>query len=130
MPPSPLLALPPDVFQIILVDSNPDHMAKGEVDTFLHVMMDDHTQDQHSAATILALLRSQLAGVRVAGCLTFWEDFVPLAAMVAEGLNLSHATPFKAAMNAKSKALTQSVLRSQDRRRSTACHHASSSAPL
>ena len=97
------------------MDSNPDHWARREVAEFLNVDMDDHTQDRQHAVTIVTRLTSQLPGVRVDGCLTFWEDFVPLAALVAEGLNLRHAASFRAAMNAKCKARTLSVLRSKGR---------------
>ena len=38
---------------------------------------------------------------------------MPLAALVAEGLNLDHCPSFRAALNAKSKARTQSVLLQQ-----------------
>ena len=76
----------------------------------MHVEMDDHQQDREHARAIISLLTSRLPGVRVAGCLTFWEDFVPLAALVAEGLNLRHAVSYRGAMNAKSKALTHGVL--------------------
>ncbi|XP_070174693.1 carnosine synthase 1-like [Littorina saxatilis] len=99
--------------KVILVDSNPDHPARSEVHTFLYVNMVDHTQDKQHAKTILGLLAAQLPGVQPDGCLTFWEDCVSLAALVGEGLNLTHTPSFRAAMNAKSKVLTQSVLWAQ-----------------
>ena len=107
------LPLYPAVCQIILVDSDPDHWARREVAEFLQVDMDDHTQDRQHAVTIVTRLTSQLPGVRVDGCLTFWEDCVPLAALVAEGLNLRHAASYGAAMNANCKGRTLSVLGSK-----------------
>ena len=100
------------------MDADPDHWAKHDVDTFLHVDFANHTQDQQHAETILAKLSALLPHgdhhrPLVDGCLTWWEDCVPLAALVAEGLNLHHCPSYRAALNAKSKARTQSVLLEQ-----------------
>ena len=92
-----------------MVESEPHHYAKMDVHMFLHVDVEDHTRDAEHANTITMLLHQQQVG-QVHGCLAFWEDHVPLAALVAEKLQLSHAPSYRAALNAKSKYLTHSVL--------------------
>lgn len=97
-------------YQIVLVDSNTDHIAKKHVFSFLHYPMADHTRDEEHAAGIMKLLEKAHPGITIDGCLAFWEDCVPLAAMMAEVLELNHLPGMQAARNAKSKALTQQVL--------------------
>jgi hypothetical protein len=66
-----------------MVDSNPDHPAKNDVFRFIHLDTSDHSIDEEHAQTIMRLVREALPGVRIDGCLTFFEDCVPLAAMVS-----------------------------------------------
>ncbi|PVD37014.1 hypothetical protein C0Q70_04007 [Pomacea canaliculata] len=94
--------------KVVLVDSNPNHMAKKLVEKFLHHDITDHTRDIEHAEVIIARVKSEVG--QVDGCLTFWEDCVPLASLVAEGLNLPHTPPCTAAMAAKSKVSTMKVL--------------------
>lgn len=96
--------------KIVLVDSNPDHMAKDHVFSFLVYNLSDHTRDEEHAKGILKLLQETHPGLHMDGCLTFWEDCVPLAALMGEMLELHHLPSLQAARNAKSKMLTQQVL--------------------
>nr|KAG5694273.1 hypothetical protein BaRGS_021588 [Batillaria attramentaria] len=90
--------------KIVMVDSNPNHLARNQVHHFLHVDTDDHTRDQEHADVIVKRVRSEVG--RVDGCVTFWEDCVPLTSLVAEGLGLTHTPSYQASSAAKSKTLT------------------------
>lgn len=70
--------------------------------------MTDHKRDHEHADKLARLIRKEVSTVD--GCLTFWEDCVPLAALVAEKLGLKHASPYEAAMAAKKKSLTMEIL--------------------
>ena len=65
-----------------MVDSNPEHSVRDMAHTFICYDISDHTNDRHHAAEIVNLLKQR--DIQVDGCLTFWEDAVPLAAMVRE----------------------------------------------
>ncbi|KAK7499711.1 hypothetical protein BaRGS_00009052, partial [Batillaria attramentaria] len=95
--------------KIVLVDQDPDHFAKTDVYLFLHVDITDHTKDEQHADTIIKLLQSEVG--QVDGCLAMWEYCVPLASLVAEGLQLRYTIPYAAAMAGKDKQLTQKTLR-------------------
>nr|KAG5708551.1 hypothetical protein BaRGS_032972 [Batillaria attramentaria] len=95
--------------KIVLVDHDPDHFAKTDVYLFLHVDITDHTKDEQHADTIIKLLQSEVG--QVDGCLAVWEDCVPLASLVAEGLQLRYTIPYAAAMAGKDKQLTLKTLR-------------------
>ena len=63
-----------------MVDSNANHLAKNHVHRFIHYDFDDHKKDFAHACNIYNLLQTR--EVHVDGCVTFWEDCVPLAALV------------------------------------------------
>ncbi|KAL3855372.1 hypothetical protein ACJMK2_014583 [Sinanodonta woodiana] len=94
--------------QVVLVDSDPNHSAKNEVVEFIHVNFSDHTQDQQHAMTISKHIKD--SQIKVDGCLTFVEDYVPLTAMCCELLNLPGATKV-GALRAKHKSATLAILR-------------------
>jgi hypothetical protein len=75
----------------------------------------DHLRDEEHAHNIVKLLESAHPGLNIDGCLTFWEDCVPLTARVGELMGLDHLPNLEAARNAKSKALTQHVLMSMNK---------------
>ncbi|KAK3593500.1 hypothetical protein CHS0354_037023 [Potamilus streckersoni] len=72
--------------QVVLVDSDPNHCAKDKVDEFIHVDFSDHTQDDQHALKIYKHIENRQ--IKVNGCLTFVEDYVPLAAMCCDLLHL------------------------------------------
>ncbi|KAL3855373.1 hypothetical protein ACJMK2_014584 [Sinanodonta woodiana] len=94
--------------QVVLVDSDPNHSAKNEVVEFIHVNFSDHTQDEQHAMTISKHIKD--SQIKVDGCLTFVEDYVPLTAMCCELLNLPGATK-TGALRAKHKSATLAILR-------------------
>ncbi|KAK7490074.1 hypothetical protein BaRGS_00018774 [Batillaria attramentaria] len=94
--------------KVVLVESDQDHFAKGQVHRFLHLDIDYHSRDLEHADVIVKFVQSQIG--HVDGCLTFLEDNVPLASLVGEALHLPHTPSYKAAVAAKTKGLTQSVL--------------------
>ncbi|KAL8582295.1 hypothetical protein ACOMHN_037052 [Nucella lapillus] len=99
--------------KLVIVDSDPDHPARHLVDTFLPLDISDHTQDAQHVQTIVRALRAGVWERGVAGCLTWVEDCVPLAAYVAQALGLPQAMSVEAALNAKSKHRTLAVLGQQ-----------------
>ncbi len=65
------------------MDPDQDHRAKDLAHAFIHYDdKADHLNDRHHAAEIVSLLKQR--DIQVDGCVTFWEDAVPLAAMVRE----------------------------------------------
>ncbi|KAL3855356.1 hypothetical protein ACJMK2_014571 [Sinanodonta woodiana] len=94
--------------KVILVEANPNHFAAEEVSEFMHYDFSDHSHDDDHAVKIYQLLRKK--NMKVDGCLTFWEDCVPLAAKMCNLLNLTGPS-VRGAMNAKNKSSTLSVLR-------------------
>lgn len=82
-------------------------MARDHVYKFIHFDFSDHKKDAVHAKNIINLLLKE--SLKVDGCLTFWEDCVPLAAIVAESLGTKHSS-VSAAYNAKQKSRTQQVL--------------------
>ncbi|KAH3823485.1 hypothetical protein DPMN_125289 [Dreissena polymorpha] len=66
-----------------MVDPDPNHSNKELAHVFIHYDdKGDHANDRHHAAEIVNLLKQR--DLQVDGCLTFWEDAVPLVAMVRE----------------------------------------------
>ncbi|KAL3855357.1 hypothetical protein ACJMK2_014572 [Sinanodonta woodiana] len=94
--------------KVVLVESDPHHFAIEEVAEFIHYDFMDHTQDDKHAIKIYKLLKQNK--MKVDGCVTFWEDCVPLTAIMCQLLNLTGPSVF-GAMNAKHKNATLSVLR-------------------
>ena len=68
----------------MLVDSDPNHLAKEHVHKFVHFDFSNHKIDSVHAKNIINMLLKQ--SIHVQGCLTFWEDCVPLTAMISETL--------------------------------------------
>ncbi|XP_053385384.1 carnosine synthase 1-like isoform X2 [Mercenaria mercenaria] len=93
--------------KIVLVDSDANHLARNQVHRFIHYDFDDHQEDFAHACNIFNLLHTQ--GIDVDGCLTFWEDCVPLAALVKE-MTGTKGSSHKAALTGKKKSRTQNVL--------------------
>ncbi|XP_052234453.1 carnosine synthase 1-like isoform X2 [Dreissena polymorpha] len=97
--------------KIVLVESNPEHFARDQVHRFICIDIEDHKQDRLHASIIVEILRDE--NISVEGCLTFWEDCGPLAALVSELLQLKGNT-YKAASIAKTKSRTQAHLRGRN----------------
>ncbi|KAL4216930.1 Carnosine synthase 1 [Mactra antiquata] len=96
--------------KVILVDSDPNHIAKDMVYRMIHCKFDDHKKDFIHARHICNQL--QIMNEKVDGCVTFWEDCVPLAALISEMLDTKGAK-VKASLNAKKKSRTQNVLQTR-----------------
>ncbi|KAL3855360.1 hypothetical protein ACJMK2_014575 [Sinanodonta woodiana] len=94
--------------KVMLVDANPDHFAAEEVSEFIYYDFSNHYQDDSHAVRIYQLLKKK--NKKVDGCLTFWEDCVPLAAKLCKLFNLKGPS-IMGAMNAKNKSSTLSMLR-------------------
>ncbi|KAK3602003.1 hypothetical protein CHS0354_024783 [Potamilus streckersoni] len=94
--------------QVVLVESDPNHFAVEEVAEFIHYDFMDHTQDDKHAVKIYKLLKQNK--IKVDGCVTFWEDCVPLTAIMCQLLNLTGSGE-SGAKNAKNKSSTFAVLR-------------------
>ncbi|KAL3855367.1 hypothetical protein ACJMK2_014578, partial [Sinanodonta woodiana] len=93
--------------KVMLVESDPNHYAEDDVDEFIRFDFSDHTQDDQHAMKIFNYIRKNK--IKLDGCLTFWEDCVPLAARLCHLLNLPGSTE-KGALSAKSKSDTLAVL--------------------
>ncbi|XP_052233394.1 carnosine synthase 1-like isoform X2 [Dreissena polymorpha] len=93
---------------IVLVDSNLEYFARDLVYRFISIDIEDHKRDRAHASFIVETLRDM--NISVDGCLTFWDDCGPLAALVSELLKTKGNT-YKAAYMAKTKSLTQAHLR-------------------
>ncbi|KAK3586596.1 hypothetical protein CHS0354_027737 [Potamilus streckersoni] len=94
--------------KVVLIESNPNHFAKDEVSDFIHFDFSDHTQDDQHATKIYKLIKKNK--IKLDGCLTFWEDCVPLAAKLCHLLHLPGSTE-KGALSAKNKSDTLAVVR-------------------
>lgn len=94
--------------KVVLVDSDPNNLAKGQVAQFLHVEYEDHTRDHEHADAIAKLVRAEVG--HVDGCLTVRDDCIPLTSLVAERLQLPFTPPYHAAVVVKSKGLTHTHL--------------------
>jgi carnosine synthase len=92
--------------QVILVDSDPSHFAAQTVSQFITYDMTDHKQDDVHARNIIQLLSER--NIVVDGCVTFWEDCGPLAALICDLLDFN-GPGFRAAQIAKKKSATQQV---------------------
>ena len=88
------------------MESDPDHFAKNEVDTFIPYDMSDHSHDDDHCKNIINLLKER--HIQVDGCTSFWEDCVVLASLIGEELELV-GNPPEAVRTAKMKSRTQQV---------------------
>lgn len=77
--------------QIHLVESDPNHFASQLVQTFIHYDTTDHKRDEEHAQQLLGLVRER--GLRLDGCLSYWDDCMVLTALVCEGLGLRCSSP-------------------------------------
>ncbi|XP_045172765.2 carnosine synthase 1-like isoform X2 [Mercenaria mercenaria] len=93
--------------EVILVEANCQHTAKDCVPRFIHYDFSDHKVDGVHAAEIVNLIHGR--GIKADGCLSFWDECVPLAALMNEKLG-TKGPSFNAMMTANSKARTQNVL--------------------
>lgn len=96
---------------LVLVDPDPDHWARPLAQHFLAHDFSDHAEDPAHADAIAARLGE--AGLKVDGCLTFWEDNAPLTAMLCQRLGTSGNAP-EASATAKSKVLTHAALKAEE----------------
>ncbi|XP_052218263.1 carnosine synthase 1-like [Dreissena polymorpha] len=97
---------------LVMVDPDPNHSNKDLMHVLIHYDdKGDHANDRRHATEIVRLLKQR--DLQVDGCLTFWEDAVPLAAMVREILGARGAC-VEGALNAKKKSRTQSAVYKKD----------------
>ncbi|XP_072048030.1 carnosine synthase 1-like [Amphiura filiformis] len=94
--------------QVILIESNPNHIAKDQVYEFINLDVEDHTRDQHHALEIVKILR--IKNITVDGCVTFWDDCGPLAALCAEHLK-TKGTSYASASIAKTNSYMHATIR-------------------
>lgn len=88
---------------IILVEGNINHYAADHSKIFINIDIDDHTKDIENAFSIVDAVGRQ--EIEVDGVITFWEDNVPLCALVANLLG-KPGNNYQSASIAKSKLLT------------------------
>ncbi|XP_028916839.1 carnosine synthase 1 isoform X1 [Ornithorhynchus anatinus] len=87
-----------------LVESDPNHFASQLVQTFLHFDVTEHRHDEEHARQLAELVRAR--GLRLDGCLSYWDDCLVLTALLCQELGLRCSPP--AAMRlAKQKSRTQ-----------------------
>lgn len=89
---------------MVLVDPDPAHFAAQLVSHFIAYDMSNHKKDDVHARNIIQLL-SDLK-ITVDGCVTFWDDCGPLAALICELMHLNGAG-YSGARTAKQKTATQ-----------------------
>ena len=94
--------------KVVLVDADAKHFAKDQVYKFIYYNYNEHVYDHSHAINIVDQLSNLDVGVD--GCVTFWEDCVPLAANICKVLGLI-GNDCSAAFIAKKKSLTQGALR-------------------
>lgn len=98
--------------RVILFHGPTDSLPEDCADlTFVVADLSDHLRDVELASEITGILVAN--DIQPGAVLTLWEDCVPLAALVANTLGLA-GIPYQAALAAKSKFLTQSVLNGAD----------------
>uniref|UniRef100_A0A8D0GW70 Carnosine synthase 1 n=1 Tax=Sphenodon punctatus TaxID=8508 RepID=A0A8D0GW70_SPHPU len=76
--------------KIHLVESDPNHFASQLVQTFIHYDTIDHKRDEEHAQRLVELVQER--GLRLDGCLSYWDDCMVLTALVCEGLGLRCST--------------------------------------
>ena len=97
-----------------MVDQNGEHPCRSYATNFLEVGdLTNHSIDEQHCDTICAWLKEKGLDKWLDGVVTFWEDCVPLTAMVRERLGLPGPV-LTAAMTAKSKTGTQFKLMEED----------------
>jgi len=92
---------------VVLVDNNPEHFAARHVEVFIRYDLTDHTLDEVHARNIIQLVHEK--DVTIDGCISFWEDCVPLSAHINHLLNLG-GPGLQGALNAKKKSSTIQAL--------------------
>lgn len=88
---------------IILVDNSPQNFAVDYSTQCFNIEIDDHTQDLQNALNIVDAIYKN--NITIDGTITFWEDNVPLCALVTQLLGKS-SNDYISASIAKSKLLT------------------------
>ncbi|XP_060575027.1 carnosine synthase 1-like [Ruditapes philippinarum] len=94
--------------KIILVEYDPNHIARDFVHCFVEYDFSDHTIDHVHASEIISLLRRR--EIKADGCVSFCNECTPLAALICEQLEL-RGPSFKSAIIANSKSQTQNLLK-------------------
>ncbi|XP_060562577.1 carnosine synthase 1-like, partial [Ruditapes philippinarum] len=94
-------------YQVIIAESNPNHIARDLVHCFVEYDFSDHTIDHVHASEIISLLRRR--EIKADGCISFCNECTPLAALICEQLEL-RGVSYKSAIVASSKSQTQNVL--------------------
>ncbi|XP_043940009.1 carnosine synthase 1 [Protopterus annectens] len=89
--------------KIHLVDPDSNHYAVKMVESFIHYDFIDHKRDEEHAQKIVELLKER--GLKLDGCISFWDDCIVLTAMVCEMLGL-RTNPVSAMEIAKQKSKT------------------------
>ncbi len=100
---------------LILVDSNPQNFAVDYSTHFFNIDIDDHTQDIGNALNIVEAIYKK--NITIDGTITFWEDNVPLCALVTQLLGKS-SNDYISASIAKSKLLTHKKILSEHKNKS------------
>ncbi|XP_067388083.1 carnosine synthase 1 isoform X2 [Emydura macquarii macquarii] len=93
--------------KIHLVESDPNHFASQLVQTFIHYDTTEHKRDEEHAQWLVGLVRER--GLRLDGCLSYWDDCMVLTALVCEQLGL-RCSPVAAMRVAKQKSRTHQHL--------------------
>lgn len=97
--------------QVILVDNTKEPYAQRHVHDFVYYDFTDHTDDELHVKNIIQILKRRYS--HIDGCLTFWEDCGPLAAMICDQLRL-YGAGLAGAQRAKNKSLTHELLSTRD----------------
>eukprot|EP00668_Euglena_longa_P019225 GGOE01023941.1.p1 GENE.GGOE01023941.1~~GGOE01023941.1.p1 ORF type:complete len:1002 (+),score=277.70 GGOE01023941.1:108-3008(+) len=97
-----------------MVDSNSTHKCRDLSQNFLHIPdLMDHSRDDEHADKIMGWIRESGLDKWLDGVITWWEDCVPLTAMVRERLGFKGPNSHSAAI-AKSKIQTQLKLMEEE----------------
>nr|XP_033775886.1 carnosine synthase 1 isoform X2 [Geotrypetes seraphini] len=100
--------------KIHLIESDPNHFASRIVESFIHYDVTDHKRDKEHAQRLVELIQDR--GMRLDGCLSFWDDCTVLAALVCELLGLRSSSS-SALRISKQKSFTHLHLLHQDNSR-------------
>lgn len=80
------------LFKAVVVDSNPNHPIKDQVDRFIYYDFEDRKREEEHAENIARIVRE--LGLKLDGCFTFWEPSVELHAMICQKLGLKGLSLF------------------------------------
>ncbi|XP_064614479.1 carnosine synthase 1-like [Liolophura sinensis] len=94
--------------KVHLIDEDPNTYAADLVEEFIHYDMSDHTRDKEHCEIIVQMLQTSERPA-LDGCVTLWDDCVPLTAMICEAMSFV-GSPIDAAVRANTKSKTQEFL--------------------